>query len=788
MPTADLARRNGVELIRTGRWNISTGPWDASRDDLAAAVAAMSCPAVRKPVLKIGHTDDRFTPAGDGEPAIGWVDNLRLTDGGHTLVGDYVGVPAWLDSIMASAYPDRSVEGTYRHRCQLGHTHPFVLTGVALLGVTPPGVGTLTPLNSLDDVKALYGLAAGAAPADEGVRIAASVPGDKLRAAAEQTEHTGAMVALIPTAADAERLAVEGGEPVDELHLTLLYLGKAADFSPKAQAAVVDAVRRATTDTPPVEGHAFAVSAFNPPGSVTADGRDRDTCLVLGVGGDDLEYVQAVAASAARHAALQFRVDLGEPHQPWVPHVTLAYTDDLSQIPALAARTGPIVFDRVRVAFAGERIDIPLTAVDLADIYGPEMADPVAAATADADGNQLKRYWLHGEGLKKWANNPHPWTALYRHLKKYVGSERAKRIASEWFHEHFGYWPGDRRHRKTAASADMPGEDTMPNPSPSLAERIHQAWNAAGQPEQQWIVEAAEDEVIVMDNTDRSLLRVPVTVDGDLVQFGTPQRVRTAYVPADEPVAASRLVFASAEESRPGVVPQPPATVPASETTPPPPAPPEQPAAPAPPEQPPAGDPTQDPAGQPADGDPTTSGDPTGTPPPVPPAAEPEPNTDPKEDPVSTLSTDVRSRLGLPENADDATVLAALADLKAKADAAPNPEQVAAARDEMKAQITELSAELAKIKASAAADAKKALFDDAVRSGRIKPAEREKWEERYDRAPEVTADILASLAPNTAVPVLAAGFTGDTDMTGVDAEYEALVAGIDGPYAEKGGN
>ncbi|MFC0504234.1 2'-5' RNA ligase family protein [Micromonospora costi] len=768
--TAPLARRDGVELVRTGRWDISTGQWTAAREDLAAAVAALSCPAIQKPIIKIGHTDTRFTP-GDGEPAIGWYENLRTTDGGHTLVADQV-APAWLSDVQAAAWPNRSVEGSYNYRCGLGHTHPFVLTAVALLGVTPPGVSTLTSLNSLDDVRALYGLAASSRqPGVAEVRIAASVGGDLTLhvAAAEQTEHTGAMVALIPRAADAARLAVEGGEPVDELHLTLLYLGKAVDFSPKAQAAVVDAVRRATTDTPPVEAHAFAVSVFNPPGVTSADGRDRDTCLVLGIGGDDLEYVQAVAASAARHAALQFQVDVSKPHRPWVPHVTLTYTDDLSQIPALAARTGPVVFDRVRVAFAGQHIDIPLTAVDLADIYGPQAVDPVAAAAADTDGNQLKRYWLHGEGLKKWANNPHPWTALYRHLKKHVDPERAKRIASEWFHEHFGYWPGSKEHRKTAASTGLPGEDTMPNPTPSLTERIHQAWNAAGQPEQQWIVEAAEDEVIVMDNTDRSLVRVPVTVDGDSISFGAPQRVRTAYVPADEQVAASRMVFASAEESRPAQPPAAPAPEPPAD---------------------PAGEPTTDPAeGEPAPVEPAEPA--TGEPAPVPPAAEPEPNTDPKEDPVSTLSTDVRSRLGLPEDADDNAVMAALADLKAKADAAPNPEQVAAstaATNEMKAEITRLSTELAKINASAAADAKKALFDGAVQTGRIKPADRATWEERYDRAPEVTADILASLAPNTAVPVAASGFTGDVDMAGVDTEYEALVAGIDGPFAEKGAN
>jgi len=169
-----LSRRPDVELIRTGRWDISTGTWDAAREDLVAAVAALSCPAVQKPIVKIGHTDKRFTP-GDGEPSIGWYDNLRLADGGHTLVGDQV-APSWLSNVQAAAWPNRSIEGTYNKRCGLGHTHPFVLEAVSLLGVTPPGVSTLTPLNSLDDVRTLFGVAASSQPGPAEVRIAASIP------------------------------------------------------------------------------------------------------------------------------------------------------------------------------------------------------------------------------------------------------------------------------------------------------------------------------------------------------------------------------------------------------------------------------------------------------------------------------------------------------------------------------------------------------------------------------------------------------------------------------------
>lgn len=151
-----LSSVHGVELMHTGQWDISTGTATFTRDDLVAAVAAQDCPAVRRPILKLGHTDPRF----DGEPAVGWIDAMATDDDGHRLVGDYVGMPGWLGDVLPSAYPDRSIEGWWDFRCQLGHVHPFVVTAVALLGVTRPGIGTLQSLQDLQDIADLYGVAA----------------------------------------------------------------------------------------------------------------------------------------------------------------------------------------------------------------------------------------------------------------------------------------------------------------------------------------------------------------------------------------------------------------------------------------------------------------------------------------------------------------------------------------------------------------------------------------------------------------------------------------------------
>lgn len=151
--TPVLATVAGVELGSTGYWNISNiKDWHPTANDMAAAVAALDCPAVRRPVLKFGHTGE----PGEGDPAIGLVDNLRLTDDGQTIVGDFVGVPAWLAdadtegrSVLASAYPDRSGEWEHNYTCQVGHTHPFVLHAMSLLGVVRPGIGTLESLYDL---------------------------------------------------------------------------------------------------------------------------------------------------------------------------------------------------------------------------------------------------------------------------------------------------------------------------------------------------------------------------------------------------------------------------------------------------------------------------------------------------------------------------------------------------------------------------------------------------------------------------------------------------------------
>lgn len=48
----------------------------------------------------------------------------------------------------------------------------------------------------------------------------------------------------------------------------------------------------------------------------------------------------------------------------------------------------------------------------------------------------LHRYWVAGPGLAKWAASPHPWTALRRHLAKYIQDpELLDSTTSKWHNE-----------------------------------------------------------------------------------------------------------------------------------------------------------------------------------------------------------------------------------------------------------------------------------------------------------------------------------------------------------------
>jgi len=187
---------------------------------------------------------------------------------------------------------------------------------------------------------------------------------------------TGAMVALVPSDVDAQRLALAGGEPVEQMHLTLVYLGDAVDINEAQRAELIDAGRDMVLGWNGVAAEAFAPAIFNPTGP--------EPCAVLICSGAELaEFYETAMADVTEI------VDLPDDlHAPWIPHVSLAYLSGTIQtgssekalIDFMSSATGPVTFDRLRFAFAGEITDIPI-------VTAPRVPAPPPDEATTEDGD-----------------------------------------------------------------------------------------------------------------------------------------------------------------------------------------------------------------------------------------------------------------------------------------------------------------------------------------------------------------------------------------------------------------
>lgn len=233
----------------------------------------------------------------------------------------------------------------------------------------------------------------------------------------------GGMVALIPSDADLDRLALDGEEPRNDLHLTLWYLGD-VELTAEEKEDVLREVVHAVEDWYPIEANAFGVAHWNP--------ESEHPSWVLNVGDygtSGASNLTAIRSEVGSGIAQDFV--LPPQHTPWQPHICIAYSSD-DLLDELTQRLGRVTFDKIRVAYGRDTYDVELD------------GDSELGLTAAGKKNNIKDYWTKDpRGLAKWVDDPHPWTALYNHLKKHMPDEMAKRTASEWYHEVKGHWPNE---------------------------------------------------------------------------------------------------------------------------------------------------------------------------------------------------------------------------------------------------------------------------------------------------------------------------------------------------------
>lgn len=222
-----------------------------------------------------------------------------------------------------------------------------------------------------------------------GPRYDRSKPRMALVAATEPAEQPTGMIALLPAADHAARLAVAGGEPADELHATLCYLGEIGMFPEGTREALIRAVEMEAAAGMAFGAQGFAVSTFNPgPGG----------CIVLGLGGEQLEQCKAAVYASLLTMASGVLWQAPDQHPTYAPHITLIYDPEAATDPRdLYDRVGPVVFDRIRVAWGDDITDIPIgmsTPVD-------EPVDDMPVVDYDDDLAEVAA--LDATGLIPWS-------------------------------------------------------------------------------------------------------------------------------------------------------------------------------------------------------------------------------------------------------------------------------------------------------------------------------------------------------------------------------------------------
>jgi 2'-5' RNA ligase len=192
--------------------------------------------------------------------------------------------------------------------------------------------------------------------------------------------NTGGMIALLP--ADPQALAVPGGEPVEQIHLTLAYLGDATGLTLAQSEALQLCVLELAHDMCQITSRIFAHSLWN----VDSEDASKEPVAVYEI--DDPLRQLASAAEWAQSMAFGIlgTATMPEQHWPFKPHITAGYA--LSGYPlsldALSA-TGEVTFDRIRLALAGQVYDYPLhVAVNNDSPMARYAARSLTAAAQDA--------------------------------------------------------------------------------------------------------------------------------------------------------------------------------------------------------------------------------------------------------------------------------------------------------------------------------------------------------------------------------------------------------------------
>lgn len=183
------------------------------------------------------------------------------------------------------------------------------------------------------------------------------------------------MVSLTIPADVAQAVAVEGGLPAAELHVTLAYLGAGLDDAALAEAAL--AVEKVAAEHGPLAGIIGGVGVF-------PEGDDGIPAWVP-VDVPGLAELRQQVVAALDEAGIWYAVDHG-----FAPHMTLTYLEPGEPMPA-PVETTPVEFGAMTLAVEDDHEDFPLTGSAAAGAPEGMPGVPDLETPDDGQGLALKR-------------------------------------------------------------------------------------------------------------------------------------------------------------------------------------------------------------------------------------------------------------------------------------------------------------------------------------------------------------------------------------------------------------
>jgi 2'-5' RNA ligase len=196
-------------------------------------------------------------------------------------------------------------------------------------------------------------------------------------------EPDGVMVAWMLPDWIADSVAIPGGEPASDLHVTLAYLGDAANLSLDDQRKLIGVVGEVALDQTELKGELSGTGSFQ-------NGEDTDPYWV-GVQIPGLAELRAKLVTALTDAGFHLPAT---PGTGYTPHVTVAYVPKGETLPGMDFAPMGVVMHHLTVAVGGRHFTLELQHDPADDIQCPPSGWTPEAISKAVDTVEEQRYTL----------------------------------------------------------------------------------------------------------------------------------------------------------------------------------------------------------------------------------------------------------------------------------------------------------------------------------------------------------------------------------------------------------